>query len=501
MEHHGLLFGALGTASIIFFVIVGIVLAFIVLMAITGIFDKLQHRDAIRHNYPFIGHFRYWFMHLGVFFRAYFFAEDREEMPFNRVEREWVYSAAQNKSTTAAFGSTRATPPGTISFANGAFAPLETDHVKPSEITFGPQTKNPYTTTSFFHVSAMSFGALSAPAVLALSHGAKMAGVMMDTGEGGISPYHLEGGADLVAELGTAKYGYRTADGKLDDDKLRDAAKKPQVKMFSIKLGQGAKPGKGGLLPGVKITKEIAEIRGIPEGHDSDSPNRWPEISNVEELLDMIDHIRSLTAKPTGFKFVMGNDKFMHDLCDAINKRGADSAPDFIIVDSANGGTAAAPQSLMDFVGMNIRESLPIVVDTLIKHGLRERIKVGVSGKLINPGAVAWALCMGADYINSARGFMLSLGCIQAMRCHLDTCPTGVTTQKKHLQSGLDPRVKKVRVMNYAKNILEQVGVIAHSCGVEDPRELKREHVRIMEANDISVGADEVWPYPEKENA
>lgn len=496
MEHHGLLFGSLATASIIFFVIVFLVLAVVVVILVTGIVDKVQRRDAIRHNYPFIGHFRYWLMHIGVFFRAYFFAEDREEKPFNRIEREWVYRAAQNLSITSAFGSTRVTQPGTLNFANGAFPPLETDYVKPSAITFGPKTKNPYTIKSFFHISAMSFGALSAPAVLALSHGAKMAGIMMDIGEGGISPYHLEGGADLVVEIGTAKYGFRTDSGELDDDKLLEAAHRPQVKMFSLKLGQGAKPGKGGLLPGAKVTKEIAAIRGIPEGQDSDSPNRWPEISNVNELLDMIHHVRTITQKPTGFKFVMGNDDFIIELCEAIVSRGSHSAPDFIIVDSSDGGTAAAPLSLMDYVGMSIRESLPILINTLIRYKLRDEVKVGVSGKLINPGAVAWALCMGADYINSARGFMFSLGCIQAMRCHLDTCPTGITTQKKHLQAGLDPRVKKVRVMNYANNISKQVGVIAHSCGVKDPRQLRRKHVRVMEKNNISTAMNKIWPYP-----
>ncbi|MCP3680172.1 MAG: FMN-binding glutamate synthase family protein [Gammaproteobacteria bacterium] len=495
-DHH-ILFEALAWVEVIFFVLFFFLLIIITMIAIMALIDAIQHKNAIRHNYPFIGRFRNWFMHLGVFFRAYFFTEDREEMPFSRAHREWVNHAAKNKDMTKAFGSTRATrEPGTIIFANDPFPPIDRDHVDAGEIVFGSEIKNPYATEKFFHISAMSFGALSVPAVQALSHGAKMAGIFLDTGEGGLAPYHLEGDCDLVAEIGTAKYGYRTADGKLDDNRLREVAALPQVKMFSIKLSQGAKPGKGGMLPGTKITAEIAKIRGIPVGEDSISPNRWPEINNVYELLDMISHIRNLTEKPVGCKLVVGSSHWMETMCLEIWRRGIESAPDFIIIDSADGGTGAAPMSLMDYMGLHIHESLPLIVNMLIRYDLKKRIRIGCSGKLINPGNVAWALCMGADYINSARGFMFSLGCIQAMRCNKDTCPTGVTTHNKRLQSGLDPSLKKVRVMNYAINMHRQVGMIAHSCGVHDPRLLRRYHVHIVQANDKSVPAEELWPYP-----
>jgi glutamate synthase domain-containing protein 2 len=342
----------------------------------------------------------------------------------------------------------------------------------------------------------MSYGAISKPAVLALSNGARMSGCWMNTGEGGLSPWHLEGGADIVFQIGTAKYGVRDADGKLSDDKLREIAAYEQVKMFEIKLSQGAKPGKGGILPGAKVTAEIAGIRGIPEGMDSISPNRHPEINNEDDLLDMIGHIRQVTGKPVGFKAVIGAYGWVETLCDAIQKRGIDSAPDFITIDSADGGTGAAPMSLIDYMGLPVRESLPIVIDTLVAHGLKERIKVVCSGKLITPAEVAWALCMGADFVTSARGFMFALGCIQALQCDRNTCPTGITTHNKRLQKGLDATLKSERVKQYVINMVYEVGVIAHSCGVREPRDLKRFHARIVTETGRSIPLNEIYSQP-----
>ncbi|MEN8763105.1 MAG: FMN-binding glutamate synthase family protein, partial [Thiogranum sp.] len=310
------------------------------------------------------------------------------------------------------------------------------------------------------------------------------------------SPYHLEGGADIVFQIGTAKYGVRDAEGNLDDDRLRTIAAHPQVKMFEIKLSQGAKPGKGGILPGGKVTAEIAAIRGIPEGADSISPNRHPEINNEDDLLDMVEHIRQVTGKPVGFKAVIGAYGWVEDLCKAILQRGIEQAPDFITVDSADGGTGAAPMSLIDYMGLPIRESLPIVLDTLIAYGLKDRIKVVVSGKLITPAEVAWALCLGADFICSARGFMFALGCIQALQCDRNTCPTGITTHNKHLQKGLDATVKAERVKHYVNNMVYEVGVIAHSCGVREPRDLKRHHARIVTETGRSFPLDEIYSEP-----
>jgi glutamate synthase domain-containing protein 2 len=340
----------------------------------------------------------------------------------------------------------------------------------------------------------MSFGAISKPAVLALSNGARMAGCWMNTGEGGLSSYHLEGGADIVFQIGTAKYGVRDETGNLSDDKLREIAAHEQVKMFEIKLSQGAKPGKGGIFPGGKVTEEISKIRGIPTGSDSISPNRHLDIHNSDDLLDMINHIRDVTGKPVGFKAVIGAYGWVDDFFEAIKKRGAESAPDFITIDSADGGTGAAPMSLIDYMGLPIEESLPLVVDHIKKHGLRDRIKIAASGKLITPAEVAWAFAVGADFVNSARGFMFSLGCIQALQCNKNTCPTGITTHNKKLQTGLDIKIKAERVRNYAQNMVHEVGVIAHSCGVKEPRLLRRFHARMVRPDGKSVPLNELYP-------
>ena len=463
--------------------------------------DKLQKEHAIRRNYPLVGHFRYLFEYLGEFFRQYFFAMDREELPFNRAQRSWVYRAAKNLDTTTAFGSTKdLRPVGSVFFVNCPYPSLEQSSAKNiTPITIGPLCKHPYEAKSIINISGMSYGAISKPAVLALSNGARMANCWMNTGEGGLSPYHLEGGADLVVQIGTAKNGVRTLDGKLDDSKLAEIASHKQVRMFELKLSQGAKPGKGGILPKGKVTEEIAKIRGITPGEDALSPNRHPEINNNDDLLDMINHIRDVTQKPTGFKLALGAYGWIESLLKTIHKRGIECAPDFITIDSADGGTGAAPMALIDNMGLPLRESLPLVVNELIRYGLRDRIKVIASGKLINPSDVAWALCLGADFITSARGFMLSIGCIQALQCNKNTCPTGITTHNQQLQSGLDPSSKAVRVLNFVNNIHLEVDTIAHACGVHEARQLKRFHARVVIGNGLSVSLEERYPISELE--
>ena len=463
------------------------------------IVDVTQTSQTIRRNYPVVGRFRYLFEHLGEFFRQYFFAMDREELPFNRAERSWVYRAAKQVETTVAFGSTRAlNQRGDVIFLNSAFPTLDEDAVDPTPVTIGEDyCDHPYTTASILNISAMSFGAISKPAVRALSSGAREAGIWYNTGEGGLSTYHLEGGCDLVFQIGTAKYGVRDAQGGLSEEKLRAVAAHEQVKMFEIKLSQGAKPGKGGILPGAKVTEEVALIRGIPVGQDSISPNGHVDIRSAGDVLSMVERVRTLTGKPTGIKFVVGQVTFIHDLLQEIHARGLASAPDFITVDSADGGTGAAPQPLIDYVGMPLAESLPLVVDLLHEYGLRSRIKVIASGKLINPGKVAWALSVGADFCTSARGFMFALGCIQALQCNRNTCPTGIATHDKELQQGLVPEQKSKRVAAYAKKIVYGVGLIAHSCGVTEPRGLLRHHVRIIESQGVSHSLAERFPIPE----
>lgn len=491
MDQTSFLLSVMEFMSILFIMVVGSALLIIVIIYIL---DRVQTTQAIRRNYPVIGRFRYLFEHLGTFFRQYFFSMDREELPFNRAERTWVYRAAKDVSNTSAFGSTRdLRPAGTVMFVNCPYPTLGKDAVTPDAITIGESCPQPYTTASIFNISGMSYGAISKPAIQALSSGAHQAGAWMNTGEGGLSPYHLEGGADLVYQIGTAKYGVRDNQGNLSDERLRELAKHPQVKMFEIKLSQGAKPGKGGILPGQKVTPEIANIRGIPVNTDSISPNRHTDINNNEDLLDMIHHIRQVTGKPTGFKAVIGAYGWLDELLELIKHRGLEYAPDFICVDSADGGTGAAPMSLIDYVGLPIQESLSLVIDRLKKYGLRDRIKVIASGKLITPGELAWALCVGADFIVSARGFMFALGCIQAMQCDRNTCPTGITTHNKKLQRGLVQTHKSVRVANYIRNMVYEVGVIAHSCGVTSPRELQRFHARIVQANGKSISLDDFY--------
>jgi glutamate synthase domain-containing protein 2 len=464
------------------------------LIAILFVIDVTQTKHAIRRNYPVVGRFRYLFEHLGVFFRQYFYAMDREEMPFNRAQRTWIYRAAKNLDNTQPFGSTRDLRlAGTILFANAAFPALETaSSAKP--LVIGPDCEHPYEARSFFNISAMSYGAISKPAVLALANGARMAGCWLNTGEGGLSPYHLEGAADLVFQIGTAKYGVRNERGELDEAKLSAVAAHPQVRMFEIKLSQGAKPGKGGILPAAKVTAEIATIRGIPLGQDSLSPSRHPEISGVPDLLDFIARVRAITAKPTGFKAVLGDPTWLEQLFQEIKRRGIQSAPDFITVDSADGGTGAAPLSLLDYVGLPIQESLVMLVDQLIAYGLRERIRVIASGKLITPGDVAWALCVGADFVNSARGFMFALGCIQSMQCNKNTCAAGITTHNLRLQKGLDPIDKAERVKHYVNNMLREVTTIAHACGAAEPRQLQRQHCRIVVGPGHSIPLNELSP-------
>jgi len=383
-------------------------------MAILFVIDVSQTKDAVRRNYPVVGRFRYLFSTLGEFFRQYFFAMDREEMPFNRAEREWIDHAAKGKDNTVAFGSTKSlTPSGTVIFSNCPFPTLDEDAAVTQPIEIEPYCKKPYTAKSLFNISGMSYGSLSAPAVRALSRGAKIAGCWMNTGE------------------------------------------------------------------------------------DSISPNRHPEINSIDDILDFVEKVRSLTGKPTGFKTVLGGYDWVETLCEKIHERGIESAPDFITLDSGDGGTGAAPMPLMDNVGLPIKLSLPMLSDVLHKYGLRQRIRIITSGKLVTPSEVAWALCAGADFINSARGFMFSLGCIQSLKCNKNTCPTGITTHNKRLQKGLNPQDKAVKVANYCLNLVHEVEVIAHSCGVNQPRGLRRKHIRIIQDNGRAPTMAELYPRPE----
>ncbi len=481
----------LGLVFVVFFALA------IVLASVLFVIDRLQTVDAIRRNYPLIGRFRHLFSELGEFFRQYFFAMDREELPFNRAQRDWVGRAGAGKGNTVAFGSTRnLSLPGTPIFVNDPFPPLDDEYAKSEPLLIGPTARAPYLAPSIFNISGMSYGALSKPAIQALSRGAKEAGIWLNTGEGGVSPFHYEGGCDLIYQIGTAKFGVRNDAGGLDDAKLRDVASHNSIRMFELKMAQGAKPGKGGILPGEKVTKEIAAIRGLTVGQDGISPNRHREIDNFDHLLDMLGHIREVTGKPVGIKTVVGAEESMREMFETIARRGADAAPDFITIDGGEGGTGAAPMPLIDLVGMPVREALPLVADLRDEFGLQDRIRLIASGKLVNPGDIAWALAAGADFVTSARGFMFSLGCIQALKCNKNTCPTGITTHDPRFQKGLVVESKYMRVARYAQAIIKEVEVISHSVGVSEPRKLRRRHVRLVQPNGRSVPMNEVFPRP-----
>lgn len=473
------------------FAILGLILA----VAWMAFIDLRQHEDAVRRNYPVIGRFRGLFITLGEFFRQYFFAMDREELPFNRAQREWVYRAAEGKGNTIAFGSTKPLDiPGTPIFVNAPFPKLDEETRAHRPLEFGPYAKRPYLSPSFFNISGMSYGALSGPAVRALSLGAAKAGIWLNTGEGGLAPHHMEGKADLVFQIGTAKYGVRTPEGAFDSEKLKALGENDQVKMIEIKLAQGAKPGKGGILPAEKVTATIAEIRGIREGEASHSPNRHPEVTDPKSLLKMVNQVRKATGKPVGIKSVFSDERFIDALCEEILDQGAVKAPDFITVDGGEGGTGASPMPLMDHVGLPLYEALVIVADSLSKHGLKERVRLVASGKLATPANAAFALCLGADRVVSGRGFMFALGCIQALKCNKNTCPTGITTHDKRLQRGLDPTDKAEKVAAYARQVIDEVEIIAHSCGVEEAAELERHHVRVVCPDGSTQRADRLYP-------
>ena len=478
---------------------IGSLAAFALLLWIAFIFirDITQKKHGVLRSYPVIGHLRYFFEQLGEYFRQYFFTGDRDEMPFNRATRAWVYRLAKNEGGTIGFGSTYDLhQPGALIFVNHPFPVLEEERLPTPSLALGEgYCRNPFEARSIVNISGMSYGAISAPAVSSLSRGAAVAGCWLATGEGGLAPYHLEGGCDVIMQVGTAKYGLRDAQGNLDPERLIELSK--GVKAFEIKLSQGAKPGKGGVLPGRKVTAEIAHIRGIAEGRDSISPNRHRDISSMNELVEKIATIRDLTGRPVGVKTAIGGWRFMNELADTVHRRGLEFAPDFLVIDGGEGGSGAAPQALADHMSLSIDEALPRVVDALIESGLRQRVRVVASGKLVSPARAAWALAVGADFVNTARGFMFALGCIQALRCHQNTCPTGVTTHNKRLQRALVVHEKFQRVASYCMNMNREIDMIAHSCGVRHARELKREHVRLVQANQQSIALNMLYPYPE----
>ena len=459
----------------------------------------VQKTSSLQRNFPLLIHFRYWLEEMGAPLRQYIVSSDTEERPFNRNTRSWVYASAKGENNVIGFGSeVDHNAPGTIHILPSMFpirASSGTDDQKILPPLIGKNRKYPYQPQSFFNISGMSFGSLSANAVHALSAGAKLAGIYMSTGEGGLSPYHAQGGADICFQIGPAKFGIRTHDGKLDEGKLVELTSRPYVKLIEVKLAQGAKPGKGGVLPMAKITEEIANIRGIPMDRDCHSPNSHEEFSDVDGLLKFVEYVQNITGKPTGIKMVGGSQSQSEELAMMMAKTRR--MPDFIIVDGTEGGSGAAPLALADYVGLPLRDALTQMDNALRKFGVRgDTVLIG-SGKIATSGDAVQALALGADMVNIARGFLLSLGCIQALKCQTNHCPTGIATQNKWLQRGLDPTNKSHRVANYADTLRKDIFMILHSCGLTHPSQLTRDHLTMVVAPGQTRSLRQLYPYPD----
>jgi len=471
------LVGALGVAT---FFVHSAAWGFVVVapFVVRGVWDMAQTKQAVRRNFPIIGNFRYLFELIRPEINQYFVESNTDGTPFNRDIRSLVYQRAKLEPDTLPFGTKLDVNQVGYEWVNHSLAPVHTDP-KELRISIGsPQCTKPYS-ASIFNVSAMSYGSLSRNAVLALNGGAKLGGFYQDTGEGGLSPYHLEKGGDLVWELGTGYFSARTLDGKFDPSRFRDNANIPQVKMTELKLSQGAKPGHGGILPARKVTEEIAKIRGVPVGQDVLSPPAHSAFSTPIGLLEFLAKLRELSGgKPVGMKLCIGKRREFLAICKAIVETGI--TPDFINVDGGEGGTGAAPLEFSNSVGAPLRESLIFVHNALTGFGLRKHIRVLCAGRAVTGFDVVSRLAIGADVCLSARAMMMALGCIQALRCNTNECPTGVATQKPSLVVGLDVGHKEVRVANYhretVKTVAELVGAmgLSHSSGLRPWHLMKR---------------------------
>jgi hypothetical protein len=457
----------------------------------TALRDATQTKSSIKRNFPFFGMGRYLISRAGAPLRQYLFENDRDERPVPRYIRNWIYASANNELATVPFGTQLdLNKPGAVLMRHSSF-PKTMAH-DPDRVLVGPDRPYPYR-ASLFNISAMSFGSLGQNAILALSHGARLGGFYHNTGEGGLSPYHLEGGADIVWQLGTAKFGCRNRDGSFNEEAFKERANLPQVKMIEIKLSQGAKPGKGGILPKEKITDEIARIRLVDKDRDVVSPARHAEWEDALGMCTFIQRVRDLCGKPVGIKYCLGQPEFLDQICEAFNRTGI--WPDFVTVDGAEGGTGAAPLAHTNLLGYPMLDALMLTENKLIEHGLRQRIRICASGKIWTAGDLAVAIAAGADYANSARGFMLSIGCIQALHCNTNFCPSGVATHSKWLQRGLVPKVNAPRVANYHKALLHEFSAVLASCGYEKARELSRKDVmKVVGWHDIRPLSDLV-PY------
>lgn len=475
------------------------VLAVLVFAALSfvGLVDYSQDRQAIRRNYPVLAHFRFFFEFIRPEIRQYFIEADTEELPYSRAQRSIIYQRAKGVADKRPFGTQLNVYQPQYEWMNHSMSPAEIAHHDFRITVGGPDCTKPYS-ASVFNISAMSFGALSANAILALNEGAKRGKFYHDTGEGSISRYHRGigsvGGGDLVWEIGSGYFGCRNATGGFDAEKFRENAASDQVKMIEIKLSQGAKPGHGGVLPGAKVTPEIAEARGVPVGTDCISPAKHSAFSTPIEMMHFVKQLRELAGgKPVGIKFAVGHPWEWFGIVKAMLETGI--TPDFIVVDGGEGGTGAAPLEFTDHVGAPMREALMLVHNTLVGVNLRDKIKIGASAKIVTAFDIARTIAMGADWCNAARGFMFALGCLQAQTCHTGHCPTGVTTQDPKRMRALVVPDKSERVFQFHQNTMEALKELLAAAGLTHPNQLGPEHVirRVSSTEVRSLAALHMW--------
>ena len=455
-------------------------------LVLLGYSDMRQTSRSVLRNYPVIGHIRYLLEFIRPEIRQYFIESDAEAAPFSRQQRSLVYQRAKGESDKRAFGTHRDVLATGYEWISHSMSPTELPghDFRVMIGAGGSSCLQPYE-ASIFNISAMSFGALSANAVLALNRGAKKGNFAHDTGEGSISRYHREPGGDLIWEIGSGYFGCRTADGRFDPERFRANAGLPQVKMIELKLSQGAKPGHGGVLPGPKVTPEIAEAREVPVGQDCVSPARHSAFSTPLELMAFIEQLRQLSGgKPVGFKLCIGHVWEWFAIAKAMQE--TDIWPDFIVVDGTEGGTGAAPMEFADHVGAPLQEGLLLVHNTLVGLGQRHRVKIGCAGKVVSAFDIARMMALGADWCNAARGFMFALGCIQAQACHTGHCPTGVTTQDPMRQQALVVPDKAERVFRFHKNTLHALQELVQAAGLNHPNQITADHI-LRRVSDFEV--------------
>ncbi len=465
---------ALGTAWAVGQAQLPLALAIAAALALLGLRDRLQTRRAVLRNYPVIGHLRFFLEYIRPEIRQYFIESDSEAEPFSRQQRSLVYQRAKGDPDKKPFGTQLDVGATGYEWINHSLAP---SHIASHDfrVTIGARRAQPYE-ASIFNISAMSFGALSANAILALNAGARKGGFAHDTGEGSISVHHRQHGGDLIWEIGSGYFGCRNDDGSFSAERFEANARDPQVKLIEIKLSQGAKPGHGGVLPGPKVTPEIAAARGVPVGEDCVSPAAHSAFGTPIELMQFVERLRTLSGgKPTGFKLCIGHPWEWFAIAKAMQATGI--VPDFIVVDGAEGGTGAAPLEFTDHVGAPLQEGLLLVHNTLVGLGLREQIKIGCAGKVVSAFDIARMMALGADWCNSARGFMFALGCIQAQHCHTGLCPTGVTTQDPQRQQALVVPDKAERVYRYHQNTLKALQELTQAAGLQHPGEISANHI------------------------